>query len=366
MADGEYKRFDHERKSLTHPRTARTSRRRITERERERERRTIPDSSCTRTTPPQTTTTMTTRSLVPGLLPAQTRPRSTTKPHLLVLLFLLVLFSAGSLRIAQRISRFLNLERARTHTQRQKTHNRTQTATKESTVRARATRERETSAAAKQERMTRTRGRKKGYGAKKRREDLRICEVATSALTRRETHTLSLSLSRLSVWKKKHARQPGKRSGTQPTSQPASQRAAYAPASRPSGCLQFLLVLELSISNQLHWRMLPENAGMLERDCRRCCNILWWSVFLRREGGREGGREGVRQKRREEKRDTVAAAAAAAHALLSSQQFLKKSAATAPPPSLPQNQQQKTNIRCSITDDNSLLLHEEHHHHHHQ
>jgi hypothetical protein len=37
MADGEYKRFDHERKSLTHPRTARTSRRRITERERERE-----------------------------------------------------------------------------------------------------------------------------------------------------------------------------------------------------------------------------------------------------------------------------------------------------------------------------------------
>jgi hypothetical protein len=111
MADGEsYKHFDHERKSLTHPRTARISRRR----ERERDRRTIPDSSCTRTTPPQTTTT-TTRSLVPGLLPAQTRPRSTTKPHLLVLLFLLVLFLRRLSTDRSKDQSFLE-SRARSHT----------------------------------------------------------------------------------------------------------------------------------------------------------------------------------------------------------------------------------------------------------
>ncbi len=194
------------------------------------------------------------------------------------------------------------------------------------------------------------------------RSEARVWGFAKSgylcAHQKRNTH--SLSPFRF----EEKARAVGRKAQWDPANQPASQRAAYAPAYRPSGCLQFL-VLEVSISNQLHWRMLPENAGMLERACRRCCNILWWSVLLRREGGREGGREWVSEwVRREEKRDTVAAAAAA-HALLSSQQ-VKKSAATAPPPSLQQNQQQKTNIRCSITDDNSLLLHEEHHHHHHQ
>ncbi len=353
MADGEsYKHFDHERKSLTHPRTARTSRRRLREREREtyysgfilHENNTAANHdveiSCSGASPCSNPTPIYDQT-------APSRPSLPPRP-------LLRRLSTDR----SKDQSFLE-SRARSHTHKKRKNTQQNTNSDEGKYcSARATRERETAAAAvaKLERMTRTRGRKKERrwrkGAKRGFEDLRSGYVCAH----QKRNTLPLSPFRFE--------EKTRAAGRKAQWDPANEQRTHLPPDLPATCSSFLC-----------WNFRSPTSCIEEfcqrmRECSReladAAATFCDGVFC--GGGREGRSEAEEkrreEKRREEKRDTVAAAAAA-HALLSSQQFLKKSAATAPPPSLQQNQQQKTNIRCSITDDNSLLLHEEHHHHHH-